>query len=159
MPTFSDNKGRPWIVDINVLAVKRVRRMLDGLDLTDVNSGSPTLLTRLAIDYVLVCDVLYVLCKPQADALNPPLTDEQFGEAMGGEALGKGHAALMGALVDFFQSLNPPRMEIVRILQGMMRLIAAGVALGESKVAAIDLEKFLPNPSGSSSTNAPASSV
>lgn len=158
MPTFSDKDGRAWVVDINVSAVKRVRRMLD-VDLTDVNSGSPSLLTRLAIDYVLVCDVLYVLCKPQADAMTPPVSDEQFGEAMGGEALGSGHAALMGALVDFFQNLSPPRTEIVRILQGMMRLIAAGIALADRKVEALDLEQFLQTPSGSSSTNAPASSV
>ena len=60
MKTFKDNAGRTWTVAINVDAVKRVRAMLE-IDLLEAVEGK--LIQRLRDDPILLCDVLYVICK------------------------------------------------------------------------------------------------
>ena len=58
---------------------KRVRDLLKE-DLLDVKQ----ILERLMVDPILLCDVIYCICKPQADAEG--ISDEQFGQAMGGDS-------------------------------------------------------------------------
>ena len=95
MKTFKDNEGREWCVSIDVAAVKRCRDLLNE-DLLDVQQ----VLQRLMVDPILLCDVVYVVCKPQADQLG--VTDEQFAQAMGGRAIARAKQALVEELVDFF---------------------------------------------------------
>jgi hypothetical protein len=97
MKTFSDNTGRTWSLTINVDAIKRVRGLLD-VDLMQAIDGK--LLERLVTDPVLLCDVVYALCKPEADAKS--VTDEQFGQAMAGDAIDAATTALLEELVGFF---------------------------------------------------------
>ena len=97
MRTFTDNCGRAWTVTINVDAIKRVKSLLS-VNLLDAIEGR--LLERLAGDPVLLCDVLYVLCKPQADAQN--VSDEDFGRSMAGDVIDVAAAALLEELCDFF---------------------------------------------------------
>ena len=97
MPQFRDNAGRTWTVELNVDAIKRVRSLL-GLDLL---GEAPTLL-RLAADPVLLVDTLFVVCRPEANERY--VTDEDFGRAMAGDALGAAAEALTQALSDFYQS-------------------------------------------------------
>ena len=89
MRTFKDNAGRTWSLTLSVWTVKKVRDLL-GVDLLDLGGESasaqkPGLLFRLISDPVLLVDVLYVVCKDQADSAS--VTDEQFGRAMGGDAI------------------------------------------------------------------------
>jgi hypothetical protein len=65
MRTFKDNAGRDWTVAVTVDAIKRVRT-LAGVDLLEVVEGK--LMERLVTDPVLLCDVIYSVCKPEADA-------------------------------------------------------------------------------------------
>jgi hypothetical protein len=97
MKTFQDNAGRTWSLAINVAAVKRVKDLL-GVDLLTVLDGK--LLEELAGDPVKLCDVVYVLCKPEADAKG--ISDEQFGQAMAGDALEHATTAFLEELVGFF---------------------------------------------------------
>ena len=97
MKTFKDNAGRTWTVTVNVDAIKRVRTALD-VNLMAAVEGD--LLERLANDPVLLCDVIYVVCKPEADAQQ--ITDEDFGRAMAGDAIEHATAVLLEELVDFF---------------------------------------------------------
>jgi len=97
MKTFQDNAGRTWTVAVHVDALKRVRSLLD-VNLLGVVEGN--LLERLIADPVLLCDVVYVLCKPEADARG--ITDEEFGRAMAGDAIEHATTALLEELVDFF---------------------------------------------------------
>ena len=94
MKTFKDNAGRTWTIAVNVDAVKRVRDLL-GEDLLDVKQ----VLERLMIDPILLCDVIYCVCKPQADA--EKISDEDFGRAMGGDAIAQAKTALVEELVNF----------------------------------------------------------
>ena len=99
MRTFTDNTGRAWTLAINVDAVKRVKGLLS-VDLMEAVEGK--LLERLISDPVLLCDVVYCLCKPQAEAAN--VSDEDFGRAMAGDAIEQATTAMLEELVDFFPS-------------------------------------------------------
>ena len=97
MKTFKDNAGRDWTVSVTTAAIKRLRGVLE-IDLMHVVEGD--LLKKLYADPVLLVDVIYVLCKPQADAAE--ITDEQFGEAMAGDAIELATTALIDEIIGFF---------------------------------------------------------
>lgn len=97
MKTFTDNTGLAWRLVINVDTIKRVRGLID-IDLIEAVEGK--LLERLASDPILLCDVVYAVCKPDADAAN--ISDEDFGRAMAGDAIDNATTALLEELVDFF---------------------------------------------------------
>jgi hypothetical protein len=99
MKTFTDNAGRTWTIVLTVNEVKRVKTLLPGVDLV-ANAADGTLFDRLGSDLVFMCDVVYAVVKPQADAQK--VTDEDFGRAMAGDCLEKAAMALVEALLDFF---------------------------------------------------------
>jgi hypothetical protein len=99
MRQFKDNAGRQWEVAVNVATVKRVRDVL-AVDLLTVLDDDGKLLDRLADDPVFLVDVLYVLCSEQAKGAG--VTDEQFGQAMAGQAIDAAATALLEDLADFF---------------------------------------------------------
>ena len=99
MKTFQDNAGRTWTVAVNVDAIRRVRSLLN-VNLLDVLDDGCKLLAQLHDDPVLLVDVLYCLCKPEADAQQ--ISDEQFGKSMSGDALLHAASALLESLSDFF---------------------------------------------------------
>lgn len=105
MKSFTDNTGRAWLVNVNVGTIKRVRALC-GVDLANIisiESGQKPkieLLERLASDPVLLVDVLYAVCKPEADAKN--ISDEEFGAAMAGDSVDHATSALLDEIIDFF---------------------------------------------------------
>jgi hypothetical protein len=106
MHTFADNKSRTWALSLDVASLKRVRDML-GVDLRFAAFGGPLLL-RLADDAELLVNVLYVLCKDQADTRG--VSDEDFGRGLVGEAIAAATNALVMALADF---MPPARRRVV----------------------------------------------
>lgn len=107
MRTFQDNAGRVWTIAVNVDAVKRVRDLLKE-DLLDVKGT----LTRILVDPILLCDVLYCVCKPEADA--EKITDVDFARAMAGDAIRKAKEAFVEELIDFFP--EPNQREAIRMV-------------------------------------------
>lgn len=101
MKSFKDTAGRNWQVAINVGSIKRVRDQAE-IDLTTVLDPKANLLERLSNDPVLLVDVLWILVAPQAEKLG--VSDEQFGEGLGGDALEAATTAFLEALADFFPS-------------------------------------------------------
>lgn len=105
MKTFNDNTGRSWTLSVTVGTIKRVRALC-GVDLANIITLEPgkqpkvDLLERLASDPVLLVDVLYAVCKPEADTRN--VSDEEFGRAMAGDAIEFATAALLDEVIDFF---------------------------------------------------------
>jgi hypothetical protein len=105
MKCFKDNQNRNWTIVVNVAAVKRVRslleiNLLDVVKLDEKNRPNVDLLEQLASDPILLCDVIYCICKPEADTQN--ISDEDFGMAMSGDAIEHATTALLEELVDFF---------------------------------------------------------
>ena len=74
MKSFTDNTGRTWTLSVTVGTIKRVRALcnVDLAGVISIESGAQPkvdLLERLGSDPVLLVDVLYAVCKPEADAL------------------------------------------------------------------------------------------
>lgn len=97
--TFTDTEGRAWTVEVTTSTVTRCRNVLN-VDLMEAIEGS--LIPKLVNDPMLLVDVLYVVLKPQADAMG--VTDEQFGEALGRGKLWEARDCLASAIVFF----SPP---------------------------------------------------
>ena len=134
MQSFKDSEGRDWIVTVTVATVKRVRQMCD-VNLLELLEGQ--LLQRLAADPVLLCDVLYAVCQPQASERN--LTDEQFGAAMGGEVIDKACAAFLEALTDFFPNTQQ-RENLKLLLTKIQRAREQQYGLMRTKLESLDLD-------------------
>ncbi len=115
MKTFVDNAGRTWTVAVNVDAIKRVRTLC-AVNLLEIVEGD--LLGRLANDPILLCDVLYAVCKPELDAKG--VSDEDFGRAMGGDVIEAATAAFLEEMVGFFPS--PKRAVLAKAL-GKLRVL------------------------------------
>jgi len=96
--SFKDAEGRTWIVRVDVNALRRVKA-LAGIDLMDVVNDQGRMLARLEADPVTLVDVLYAICKPDADAKG--VTDETFGAALLGDAIDTATSALLESLADF----------------------------------------------------------
>jgi hypothetical protein len=102
-------------VAVNVDAIKRVRTLCE-VNLLEIVEGD--LLGRLANDPVLLCDVLYAVCKPELDAKG--ISDEDFGRAMGGDVIEAATAAFLEEMVGFFPS--PKRAVLAKAL-GKLRVL------------------------------------
>ena len=154
MKAFKDSTGREWTLSITIDAVKRIRDLLK-IDLLDLFGGEPPLLTRLDTDVILLCDTIFVAVKPQADTAG--VSSEQFGAALGGDAIIAARDAFMEALSDFFQSLRRP--EVVKAISKQTELVAAAVNLAGLRIESLDVPKMLSETFGATSTNLPASSA
>lgn len=166
MKAFKDNADRSWTVAINVAAIKRVRD-LAGVDLMEVLDGS--LIEKLIRDPILLCDVVYAVCKPEADERG--ISDEEFGHAMAGDAIEHATTALLEDLVSFCPSPRD-RKNLGRVLEATQRVMDKARDMVESKLDSGELEKVAEealtnarnaNPLhevlGNSSGSAPASSA
>ena len=162
MRSFKDNQGRQWSVEINVTAIKRVRG-LTGEDLMQVIEG--TLIEKLIRDPVLLCDVVYAICKPEADTRN--VSDEEFGKAMAGDAIEAATTAVLEELVGFCPSPRD-RANLGRVLQATRKVMDRARDLVEKKLDSGELDRLADRllsegvgeaTAGSSSTSAPASSA
>jgi hypothetical protein len=129
MGMFKDSEGRPWAVAINTTVIKRVRLMA-GVDINGLLDDKFEKLNALHRDVVLFVDVLYAVCKDEADRRS--LTDEDFGRAMFGDALHHADVAFCEALADFF---SDPRMR-----GALRRVIAAGAEVRDRLLERLDRE-------------------
>ena len=136
MKQFTDNQARSWTVTINVAALKRVRTLLD-VDLLEVFGGQ--LLEKLVSDPVMLCDVIYALCKPDADARS--VSDEDFGRSMGGDSIETGTMALLEELADFFPTRR--RTLLQKALQAMKRMDEIALDMAQKRLESGEMEKHL----------------
>jgi hypothetical protein len=137
MRTFKDNAGRTWTISLTVAAVKRVRD-LARLDLLDLANGR--VIERLVADPVALCDALYAACKPQADAEG--VTDEQFGEAMAGDAIEHASKALVEELVQFFPNARE-RAALSRVVRTMDAAMDRARTLVERRIESGEIERAI----------------
>jgi hypothetical protein len=98
MRPFKDNAGRTWIITVHSTAVKKLRGAL-GFDVHSLLDEKLENLAKFLGDPVLRVDVLYWLCKEEADKLG--ITDEDFGKAMWGDAIEHATDAFIAEVVDF----------------------------------------------------------
>ena len=146
MRTFVDNAGRTWTISIHVAAIKKVKGLL-GVDLYGLVDGSFEGLGKLIADPVALVDVLYCLCKDEADKLG--VSDEDFGRAMGGDSLNRASDAFLAEYTDFFPD---PRVRagLTKVLEKARKVEGLVMARMETELDAIDLDDVVAKLKGSS---------
>ncbi len=159
MKTFIDNAGRTWTIQVNVDVIRRVRDLAH-VNLLEVVEGK--LLEQLISDPLLLCDIIYVICKPEADAQK--IADVDFGRAMAGDAIDGATTALLEELVDFFPAGR--RRVLSKALVKLRKFETAALTAVEMRLESPELEKQLqsllqepPATPSSSSGSVPASSA
>ncbi|TWT80617.1 hypothetical protein CA13_20620 [Planctomycetes bacterium CA13] len=160
MQKFIDRRGRVWIVDIDNTTLRRVKALTD-VRLLDAIDGD--LVTRLSSDPLLLGDVLFAICKPQADQQD--VDDESFAEGLAGDSIDEACKALVDALVAYFPE---SRRRLLRKAADKQKMIETrGLAAIEKRLddpnlvdrIVEDLERKLAVPTLSdSSSDSPASS-
>jgi len=105
MHSFVDKNNRAWSVVVNIATVKRVRalcevNLLELITVDDDGKANSSVLDKLSEDSCLLVDVLYAVCKPEADVLG--VTDKEFGESFDGDCIEKATDALLDEVIDFF---------------------------------------------------------
>ncbi|WP_442511649.1 hypothetical protein SH528x_003334 [Novipirellula sp. SH528] len=115
MQKFIDRRGRVWIVDIDNTTLRRVKALTD-VRLLDAIDGD--LITQLSSDPLLLGDVLFAICKPQADQQD--VDDEAFAEGLAGDAIDEACKAVVDALIAYFPE---SRRRLLRKAADKQRLI------------------------------------
>jgi hypothetical protein len=147
MHTFRDSAGRTWPIEVHVTSVRRVRDMV-GVDLLSMGTGDHSLYAKLANDPVLLCNVLYVLCRDEANRLG--VSDEEFGKGLAGQAIDDATSALLEELTGFFQFRGTgPRSPGPRMRTALE-------ATNQVMASLEKLRHLMESVSGSSSTSVPA---
>jgi len=136
LKTFKDTEGREWTVSITVDSIKRVKSLLD-LDLLDLDNGQ--VIERLVADPVLLCDTIYVICKPQADQRG--VSDQEFGRAMAGDAIDHATTALLEDFCDFFPSRK--RQVLQRALAKLKEVELKMIAAADQRISDPALDEMI----------------
>ena len=152
MATFQDAAGRVWHVRITVATVRRVQELL-GLDLLQL-AGGP-LIAQLATDPSALVDVLYVVCKPQADA--ETISGEAFADQIAGDVIDAATEALLDAMVDFLPESR--RRLLSKARDKFAAATAATMTQAEAMLDAINLEDLVSQARNASPPPPPTSSL
>jgi len=133
---WTDSKGRDWHTTITVSTVNRVKKLVDIL-LTDVVDGN--LIVRLNDDIVLLANVLFAICEPQAT--DRGISDVEFGELLAGEIIERAHQSLIDDLILFFPPSRRPALEKMRAATA--KLEAAQIAMMETKLSSEQINQII----------------
>jgi hypothetical protein len=148
MKLFKDKEGMEWTIDVSVDALMRVRELAK-VDLLDLENSC----YLMAEDKILQAEVLWAICKPQADQRNLSSTD--FYRRLNAEALEAAAAAVPEEVLSFFP--KPRREAVRRAMVKKTELEETGGRLAIDKIDRMDVQKILRDALGASSTSSPAS--
>ena len=138
MAQFTDKKNRTWIVDLDVYLVEQIHKRVEGVRIDALLGNEFTGLSALFADPVLLVRVLWVLVEEQAEkkAVGP----EEFGRALGGDALEGAGTAFVQAVADF----SPRQQRAV-----LKALLAKGQEIQAHQTGRVlaEIEALSPEPS------------
>lgn len=123
MARFLDKDDNPWKIELDAYAIRDVRKEC-GIDLAD---GDGAGLNKMADDPVLLVDVLWVLCREQAEKQG--IKAEQFGKALIGDAIDRAVAAMLESIADFFPRQKRDLIQTVQAKNAKMRELGMAKAL------------------------------
>lgn len=152
MRKFTDLKGREWSITLTVSTIRRIKE-LAGVDLLDLASN-PYL--RMYENPVLLAEVLFAACKPDADLRN--VAPEDFGDGLAGQPLEDATEALMREYADFFPH-PAARANLHAVMDKTSRARDVAGAIGAERIKAMDVEAMVTKEliAGDASGNTPAS--
>jgi len=138
MSSFNDKDGQEWLIEITVGTVREVKK-LTKLDLMELASERSNTLAMLYEDAETLVNVLYVICKSQAEERG--ISDEDFGCMFSGAAVQEATEALIEGLIDFFP---PRRREVLRkAIDKILELEAAALRKAEADIEAMDADEVM----------------
>lgn len=135
MKSFKDVNGKDWIISISVGSIKRVRDLL-GINLLDCIKSN--LIDDLKSDPITLVDVLFCLCKEQADKAG--ISDINFGEAMAGDALEQATDAFLEELINFFPSQK--RELLAKAMEKVREAEKVAMARAEKQLEELDVSNL-----------------
>jgi hypothetical protein len=162
MHTFTDNAGRVWTIAVNVATIKRVQGLLK-VNLYKLLDDNFKGLGELLGDIIQLVDVLYCLCKEEAEARK--VSDEDFGRAMFGDVIHQATEVFLEELIDFFP--NPKvRRSLRKIIAESRKVRGRMLDRAEQVLESFDADReanklmrsFGIAPESSASTPAPSPS-
>jgi hypothetical protein len=145
MKTFRDTTGRAWDLAVTIGTLKRIRSRLS-VDLFSMHLGTPSLAERLVEDVALQVDAIFICIEPQARAAG--VTDEQWAESMGGDAMAAAVDAFWEELIGFFLASRPGTAELAR---------AARTAVRTRQLTSVLVAEAMRTTPGEPSTGSPGS--
>lgn len=119
MQTFTDLKGRTWVLEITSWEVRQARLRL-GLVVDDLITDRCKPLIDLLSDPIRLIDFAFLLCERQAHERG--ITDEDFGRAINGDLYEVLAEAVYEALNDFFPKAT---RELLRALGRKAKAVQA----------------------------------
>ena len=137
MHTFKDGKGDIWSLDMTVGALKRVlaiakvdlRRAAEPYAATDADTGVVSLSAYIDLDTIVLVDVLYAMCFPEAESRN--LTEDEFMERFTPETIREAHDVFFEEWSDFFRRSGSS--QVAAILDKQVKFVKAAVARAEQE--------------------------
>lgn len=122
-PIFRDDAGNDWTIRLNVQVADEV------LDETQVDllraDNETSQLTGLLFDPRKLSDVLWVLCRKQAEAKQ--IDKGKFREGLEADGLTKGWEAICNAVVFFTRRQSPAMGEALeKIIAAQMKVVETG---------------------------------
>jgi hypothetical protein len=109
------------------------------LDVNLLDAVEGKLFERLIHDPILLCDIIYVACEPEATKRG--VTDEEFGHAMAGDAIDAATTALLEELVDFFP--NGKRQILNKALAKLRTFETKALAAADKRLDDPELDRKL----------------
>ena len=111
MHTFTDSKGRPWQLEINVDAIEQVK--IDcGINLLDVADPDSNLMQELVAFPPLIAKLLFSAMADQAKVKE--VDDREFRRSMNGDTLQAAHEALLDEIILFSPKHRRRLLQAVR---------------------------------------------
>ena len=117
MRLWKDAEGHEYKTQITVAEVRNLKSEL-GVNLMEIASGD--LLQRISDDICLLCDILYVIHREQAQAFG--ITDADFGRNLYGDALEDATHAFMEETINFFPSAKTRALLKKAMVKGQERM-------------------------------------
>lgn len=124
MQSFKDLKDTKWLLDFNAGTLRRVKA-LTGHDLTLPHdaTGEGVLAEKVTRDTMLLVDLLWTVCQPQA--VEAGVSEDQFAERLGGGVLKAARIAFLEEWASFSRSLGLETLaEVIQQAAALQQVIS-----------------------------------
>lgn len=160
MTTFNDKTKTPWTLELTVGSARRVKAdttvdLVNIISLDGDGKASMKTLEKLIEDPFALVNVIFSLCKPQAEKAG--ITDEAFAELLDADAVEAAANALVEEIINFTPAAK--RKALTKIHQIAQRIAAKNEAALDQILESGQLEEQIEKQLKISSTSTPESSA
>lgn len=160
MRTFNDKNKKAWTLELTVGSARRVKAdttvdLVNIISLDGDGKASMKALEKLIEDPFALVDVIFSLCRPQAEKEN--ITDADFADLLNADAIEAAANALVEEIINFTPAAK--RKALTKIHEIAQRIAAKNEAMLDQVLGSDQLEKEIEKQLNVSFTNTPESSA